>query len=115
MERRQMTKLLLLAVMAVGLAFVASSENSASLAISTPATCEFATVRWAGDRTSIIWPDGTTDRVIAFGGRKRPMNIDEKAWCLTGAMNIIAKRGFDFVQMNNDDLIMKRPASSASR
>ena len=70
--------------------------------------CEYASVRWSGDRTSIIWPDGTTQKVIAFGGRKRPDGTDERAWYLTGAMNIMARRGFEFVHMSIDDVVMRR-------
>jgi len=69
---------------------------------------EYASVRWMGDRTSIIWPDGTTQKVVAFGGRRRPEGTDERAWYLTGAMNIMAKRGFEFVHMTSDDVVMRR-------
>ncbi len=74
-------------------------------------TYEYASVRWSGDKTSIIWPDGTIQKVVAFGGKRRPDGIDERAWYFTSAMNIMAKNGFEFVHMGNEDIVMKRVAA----
>ena len=69
---------------------------------------EFASVHWAGDKTSIIWPDGTVLKVIAFGGKRRPEAVAERMWYLTGAMNIMGKRGFELVHIGNEEVVMKR-------
>jgi len=92
----------------VGILFAAFSADAPPTETWAGAVYEYASVRWSGDKTSIIWPEGTTQRVIAFGGKKRPEGADERAWYLTGAINIMARRGFEFVYMSNDDVLMKR-------
>ena len=95
----------------VGILLVAFSADTPPTETWAGTTLEYASVRWGGDKTSIIWPDGTTQKVVAFGGKRRPDGIDERAWYVTGAMNIMAKRGFELVHMGNEDVVMKRIAT----
>lgn len=97
-------------LLGVSIALVAWSADTPESPWTGP-TYEYASVRWAGDRTSIIWPDGSTQKVIAFSGRKRADGIDERVWYLTGAMNVMGRRGFELVHMNNDEVVMKRVAA----
>ncbi|MCX8157590.1 MAG: hypothetical protein N3J91_14280 [Verrucomicrobiae bacterium] len=69
---------------------------------------EYGFFRFAGDQTTIVWPDGSTQRVIPFGGRRRPDKADERMWYITGAINIMAAKGFEVVWMDEDDVIMRR-------
>lgn len=69
---------------------------------------EYGCFRFAGDQTTIIWPDGSTQRVIPFGGRRRPDKADERMWYITAAINIMAAKGFEIVWLDEDDVIMRR-------
>jgi len=105
-----MKRLLACVLLAFGILIVSLAADTPSSEAWTGTVYEFASVRWAGDRTSIIWPDGTVQKVIAFGGKKRPEAADERMWYLTGAINIMGKRGFEIAHATNDEVIMKRVA-----
>jgi hypothetical protein len=81
--------------------------------------CEYASVRFMEERTSIVWPDGTVENVMALNGKQKfdngsekyPKGADYRMYWLTVAMNIMGQRGFDFVYMNGPDVVMKRQVS----
>ena len=109
------------AVVIAGAIFkVVAQETRGSLkdAASTPVV-EYASVRFMDEKTSIVWPDGTVENVMASngkqkfdnGGEKHPKGADYRMYWLTVAMNIMGKRGFDFVYMNGPDVVMKRQVS----
>lgn len=106
-----MKKLGICILLSIGLLVPTLSADSPPVESLTGTVYEYASVRWGGDKTSIIWPDGTTQKVVAFGGKRRPDAIDERAWYLTGAINIMAKKGFELAHMGNDDVLMRRPAA----
>src|SRR5215469_2017972 len=99
-----MKKSLVVAVSCAVLISALSADTPAPEA-SNGTVQEYASVRLAGDRTSIIWPDGTVQKVIAFGGQKRPEAADERMWYLTGALNIMGRRGFEPIHFSNDEII----------
>ncbi len=72
---------------------------------------EYASVRFMGADTSIVWPDGSVDKVLALSGTKmHSKEADPRMYWLTVAMNIMGKRGFRFVGMSGDraDVFMMR-------
>jgi hypothetical protein len=68
-----------------------------------------------GDKTSIVWPDGTVDNVMNLFGKKNfdngsekyPKGSDYRMYWLTIAMNIMGKKGFEFAFMQDTDVVMK--------
>jgi len=81
---------------------------------STFQTVEFATIRWDGrDNTYLVRPNGKVDRfkqVFEKAG-PRPDGIDERTYYMTIALNAIAKEGFDFAGMTQEQFVMKRPVA----
>src|SRR5258708_32318709 len=69
---------------------------------------EYATARFMGADTSIIWPDGNTDKVIGLSSKARPETADTRMFYLTLAMNLMGKKGFTFVHMEGNDAVMMR-------
>lgn len=108
MEDGQMKTLLFWIFLCVAILAVPFAADSPPEEAWSGPVYEYASVRWMGDKTSIIWPDGRVQKVIPFGGRKRPDATDERMWYLAGAMNIMGKKGFELAHMSNDDLVMKR-------
>lgn len=86
--------------------------------VNTPAI-EYGSVRFMEENTSIVWPDGTVENVMILSGKqtfnnkgeKYPKGADYRMYWLTVAMNIMGRRGFEFVHMNGPDVIMKRQVS----
>src|SRR5271157_5576141 len=80
---------------------------------STFQTVEFATIRWDGrNNTYLIRPNGKVDRFKqVFAKAPRPDGIDERTYYMTIAMNALAKEGFDFAGMTQEQFVMKRPAT----
>ena len=66
---------------------------------------EYAFFRHAGDQAAIVWLDGSVQRVIPFGGRRRPEKADERMWYITGGINRMAAK---IVWMDEDDVLMRR-------
>jgi len=106
-----MKRAILVACVSSAVLFSALSADTPTSEASNSAVYEYATVRWAGDRTSIIWPNGTVEKVTPFGGKKRPETADERMWYLTGALNIMARRGFEPVHVATDDIIARHMVS----
>jgi hypothetical protein len=69
---------------------------------------EYATVRFMEEQTSIVWPDGSVEKVVPTSGKKRPKEADYRMFWLTISMNIMGKKGFEFVYMDGPDVVMKR-------
>ncbi|WCJ60006.1 hypothetical protein NXS98_02440 [Fontisphaera persica] len=92
----------------MGLAIRAAETPAKPPASQDAVRWEYAYFRFAGDQTTIVWPDGTTQRVIPFGGRRRPEKADERMWYITGGINILAAKGFEIAWMDEDDVIMRR-------
>jgi hypothetical protein len=71
---------------------------------------EYATIRWQGrDNSYIIRPSGQVEFVGPQLARiKKPDRVDERAFYLNAVMNALAKEGYEFAGISNDDIIMKR-------
>jgi hypothetical protein len=71
---------------------------------------EYATIRWSGrDNTHIIRP---STRVEFIGGElakiNKPARVDDRAFYMNAAMNGLAKEGYEFAGMSDNDIIMKK-------
>ena len=74
---------------------------------------EFATIRWDGrNNTSLIRANGKVEkfRQVFEKAPQRPDGVDERTYYMTIAMNVVAKEGFDFAAMTQEQIVMKRPA-----
>jgi hypothetical protein len=74
-------------------------------------TYEFATLRWGGrDNTQLIRPSGKVEKLRPLLEKApRPEGIDERSYYMNIAMNAVAREGFEFAGMTNDEIVMKRP------
>ena len=97
--------------------FTASSQEAAQQRRESSARpiLEYASVRFMEERTSITWPDGTVESVFELsgkpkfqGGDRYPKGADYRMYWLTIAMNIMAKKGYEFVHMDGADVVMSR-------
>jgi len=72
---------------------------------------EFVTIRWDGrDNTHVIRPSGKVEKLKPLFERvPRPEGIDERTYYLNVAMNAVAKEGYDFAGMTQDQIVMRRP------
>jgi hypothetical protein len=75
-----------------------------------PQTSEYATIRWSGrDNTHVIRPSGQVEFVGAqLAKMKKPDRVDERAFYMNVVMNALAKEGYEFAGISNDEIIMKR-------
>jgi hypothetical protein len=73
-------------------------------------TSEFATIRWAGrDNSYVIRPNGQVEFVgPQLAKLKKPDRVDDRSFYMNILMNALAKEGYDFAGISNDDIIMKR-------
>lgn len=78
-------------------------------------TNEFASVRFDNDNTCIVWPDGSVEKVTELAGKKEPGSADIRIWYLTVAMNLMAKKGFVVLYIDNRDVVMTRTDSKPKR
>jgi hypothetical protein len=71
---------------------------------------EFATIKWAGrDNTYVIRPSGQVEFIgVQLAKIKKPDRVDDRSFYMNIAMNALAKEGYDFAGISNDDIIMKR-------
>src|SRR4051812_43740114 len=71
---------------------------------------EYATIRWGGrENTHLIRPSGTVEFLGSeFLKVKRPDRADDRSFYMNVAMNALAKEGFEFAGMTNDEIVMKR-------
>ncbi len=75
-----------------------------------PQVFEYATIRWGGrENTHLIRPSGSVEFIGSqFLKVKRPDRADERSFFMNIAMNALAKEGFEFAGMTNDEIVMKR-------
>jgi hypothetical protein len=71
---------------------------------------EYATIRWAGRENTHIVRRGGEVEFIGHELRKaqKPDRTDDRAYYMNLAMNGLAKEGFEFAGMTNDEIVMKR-------
>jgi hypothetical protein len=73
-------------------------------------TSEYATIRWAGrDNSYVIRPNGQVEFVgPQLAKVKKPDRVDDRSFYMNILMNALAKEGYEFAGISNDDIIMKR-------
>ena len=73
-------------------------------------TSEYATIRWAGrDNSYVIRPNGQVEFVGSQLAKvKKPDRVDDRSFYMNIVMNALAKEGYEFAGISNDDIIMKR-------
>jgi hypothetical protein len=73
-------------------------------------TSEYATIRWAGrDNSYVIRPNGQVEFVgPQLAKVKKPDRVDDRSFYMNIVMNALAKEGYEFAGISNDDIIMKR-------
>lgn len=76
---------------------------------------EYASARFDNDTTCIVWPDGSVEKVATTIGRKDPGTADIRIWYLTVAMNLMARKGFQVVYIDNKDVVMSRSGTRPVR
>jgi hypothetical protein len=76
-------------------------------------TSEYATIRWAGrDNSYVIRPNGQVEFVgPQLAKVKKPDRVDDRSFYMNIVMNALAKEGYEFAGISNDDIIMKRAVS----
>jgi len=98
--------------LAVALFGLARSDMPAAQAqAAVPAIhTEFIDIRWDGtSRMCVVYPDGKVEFFYPeLKDIPRPDDADKRAFYLTLKMNRMAQRGYEFVAMISDEIIMKR-------
>lgn len=76
-------------------------------------TEEYATIRWSGkENTHFIRANGEVEMLAPILTKvARPNRVDERAFYLNIAMNVVAKEGYEFAWADTDVIIMKRRVS----
>ena len=74
---------------------------------------EYATIRWSGlENMHVIRPSGEVEFVgPQLAKVNRPNRVDSRSFYMNMIMNALAKEGYEFVGISNDDAVMKRPLS----
>ncbi|MHB8523203.1 MAG: hypothetical protein ACYDH9_20960 [Limisphaerales bacterium] len=72
---------------------------------------EFATIRWDGrDNSYLIRSSGKVEKLRPLFERyPRLEGIDERVYYMNIAMNAVAKEGYDFAGMTQEQIVMRRP------
>jgi hypothetical protein len=110
-----MKKLIPILVIAIGLVFIATKLFAQAPPAFGPLRYEYASIRhMGGEKTTVHWPDGKISKIAEMTEAKRPKDSDERLWCLNMVMNLLAKQGYEPVDMptlNRDanDLWVRRP------
>jgi len=78
--------------------------------LTTGVRYEYATIRWAGKENTHIVRRGGEVEFIGHELRKaqKPDRTDDRAYYMNLAMNGLAKEGYEFAGMTNDEIVMKR-------
>jgi hypothetical protein len=90
------------------------SSLSAAETTNAPAhQFEYVTIHWDGrDNTHIIQPNG---EVKSLGDMltkiKKPNRTEDRAFYMNIVMNSLAKEGYKFVGIRDNDIVMQRPAA----
>jgi hypothetical protein len=105
-----MKRLNLILIIAVLSAAAACFLKSRAAEPSAFQAAEFATIRWDGrENTHLIRSNGKVEKLNPLFERfPRPDHIDERAYYLNIAMNAIAREGYDFAGMTQDQIVMRR-------
>jgi len=100
----------LMAVCVLGLLVLTRSKAAETITLHT---FEYATIRWGGrDNTHVIRPGGKVEFVGSqLAGIKRPDRTDDRAFYMNIVMNALAKEGYEFSGMDNDEIVMRRPVT----
>jgi hypothetical protein len=108
--------LLSLAVLSVlGLAALTASRAAVEPA---PALFQYASIDWGGDLTAparahvyVVRPDGKVqffDDQLTLG--KVPEGCSQRTYFMNVVMNVLAKEGYEFASMTEDEIVMKKAA-----
>ena len=101
--------LLIIAAIAL-LAILIKIPNTRANDTTTTIHTEYVTIRWSGkENIQVIRPGGQVEFIWSqLKSVRRPDRTDERAFYMNVAMNSLAKDGYEFAGLSNDDLIMKR-------
>jgi hypothetical protein len=71
---------------------------------------EYATIRWSGrENTQLIRPSGKVEMLGPLLMKvQRPDRVDDRSFYMSIAMNAVAKEGYDFAGMTDDQIVMRR-------
>ena len=71
----------------------------------------YSTIRWAGrENTHVIRPNGKVEILGPVLAKiPRPDRVDERAFYMSIAINAMAKEGYQFAGMTEDQIVLKRP------
>lgn len=71
---------------------------------------EYCTIRWGGrEHTQLVRPNGKVEMLGPLLTKvQRQDRVDERALFMNIAMNAVAKEGYEFAGMTNDEIVMKR-------
>jgi len=103
---------LLTAAFTLSLVLAGHTQLKAAEVAPSPTVREYASVRFMGDESGIVWPDGNVTKVQTQSGLKKPKEADNRMFWLTISMNIMSKKGFEFLHAAGPDVVMSRIASS---
>lgn len=95
----------------IGLTLLAPLQLLQAQETESPKQYEYATARFMGYNTSIVWEDGTVEKIVKTSGFKYPSNADFRMYMLTVAMNMMAKKGYQLIVLDGSDVIMRREAA----
>ncbi len=105
----------------INLVLVAAVFSAAALCLlksraaepSTFQVAEFATIRWEGrENTHLVRSNGKVEKLKQLFERfPRPDGIDERTYYMNIAMNAVAREGYDFAGITQDQIVMKRPVA----
>lgn len=89
---------------------VLAFRGSAATQSQTLQAYEYATIRWSGKEfTHLIRPSGQIEMIGAlFPQGRRQEHVDERALCLSIAMNALAKEGYELAGLTDNEVVMKR-------
>jgi len=71
---------------------------------------EYFTIRWGGrDNTHLIRANGKVEMLGSILTKlNRPDRADDRAYYMNIAMNAVAREGYEFAGMTNDEIVMRR-------
>ena len=105
---KMLTKLLFFAVFWAANPFLKSQDINKNI-------IEYASVRFDGELTCITWQDGSVQKVSNDSKSREIGNADPRIWHLTVAMNIMSKKGFVAIYIDNRDVMMMRTSKYPKR
>ncbi len=79
-----------------------------------PQTFQYAVIKWGGrENTHVIRPNGEFEMLGPLFAdlakrREKGERVDDRALCMTLAINALAKEGYEVAAMTADQVVMKR-------